>query len=254
MKNLKINLNKLISLNFILFSFICCISNFSYGQDENDYTSKSYFTSKNAIPLKKGEGYYQNVDLLYNSVSFAIVDGLTISGGFLIIPEFVASFHSSVHYAQSINKNINVSGGFNIITTDNGIRYNPILKGTYGDRANNISAGISISPYNKRVDINFERVEIFDLNVIVEISGKLKMNKYVSIISENRMKIKKFSNPKTNEDIIDNSINTISGIRVHLKKHLIDLGSGVTIPINLPGRKPRFELPYVGYTFMFGKV
>lgn len=250
MNFLKYNFNKGL-LSLIIVTVLSSFSNFCFA---NDNESKSYFTSKNAIPLKKGEGYYQNVDLLYNSLSFAIVDGLTISGGFLIIPEWAQSFHASVHYAQSINENINISGGLNVITTDNGIRFNPILKGTYGNRANNISAGISIFPQNKRVEINYEIEEMFDPNALVEISGKLKVNKHISIISENRMKIKKFSKPETNKDKIDSSINTISGTRFHLKKHLIDLGIGVMVPINLPGRKPRFQLPYVGYTYMFGKV
>ena len=47
-----------------------------------------YFFAPSALPLSKGEGYYQNAYLFINSVSVGVTDHFTIGGGFLLNPAF----------------------------------------------------------------------------------------------------------------------------------------------------------------------
>ena len=46
------------------------------SRDVNPQSSR-YFFSPSAHQLKQGEGYYHNVGVMYNSVSFGILDNLT---------------------------------------------------------------------------------------------------------------------------------------------------------------------------------
>ncbi len=52
--------------------------------------SSRYFFGPSGISLKKGEGYYQNIYLAYNSVSYGLTDYFTIGGGvFLPVAAFI---------------------------------------------------------------------------------------------------------------------------------------------------------------------
>ena len=50
--------------------------------------STRYLIGPTAIPLKAGEGYYQNIDLLLNSFNVGVTDFLSIGGGFELITTF----------------------------------------------------------------------------------------------------------------------------------------------------------------------
>ncbi len=50
--------------------------------------STRYFFAPSALPLKKGEGYYQNAYLLINSASVGVTDQFTMGGGFVLNPLF----------------------------------------------------------------------------------------------------------------------------------------------------------------------
>ena len=50
--------------------------------------STRYFFAPSALPLSKGEGYYQNAYIFVNSVSVGITDHFTMGGGFVLNPTF----------------------------------------------------------------------------------------------------------------------------------------------------------------------
>jgi RNase P/RNase MRP subunit p29 len=60
--------------------------------DDNPQSSR-YLWTPNGYGLKKGEGYYQNIWVLYNQVSFGLSDYFSLSGG--TIPIFLLSFGES---------------------------------------------------------------------------------------------------------------------------------------------------------------
>lgn len=50
--------------------------------------STRYFFAPSALPLRKGEGYYQNAYVFVNSVSVGVTDHFTMGGGFVLNPTF----------------------------------------------------------------------------------------------------------------------------------------------------------------------
>ena len=48
-----------------------------------------YFLSPSAIPLKKGEGYFQNTYVLFNSINYGITDNISLGAGIDVITPFV---------------------------------------------------------------------------------------------------------------------------------------------------------------------
>ena len=47
-----------------------------------------YFYAPSALPLRKGEGYYQNAYIFVNSVAVGVTDHFTMGGGFVLNPTF----------------------------------------------------------------------------------------------------------------------------------------------------------------------
>lgn len=107
-----------------------------------------YFWQPNAYGLKKGEGYFQNVWILFNQASIGITDNFSIGAG--IVPLFLLGGESSpvwltprVSIPIKPNK-INISAGALLGTftggqdSDFGIAYGVT---TFGTRDNNISIG-----------------------------------------------------------------------------------------------------------------
>lgn len=110
--------------------------------------STRYFWQPNAYGLKKGEGYYQNVWILFNQVSVGITDNFSIGAG--IVPLFLfagASFPVWITPKVSIpikRDKVNVSAGALMGTvlgeedSNFGIAYGTI---TFGSRDKNVSIG-----------------------------------------------------------------------------------------------------------------
>lgn len=54
---------------------------------ENPHSTR-YFWAPSALPLRKGEAYYQNAYIFVNSVSVGVTDQFTMGGGFVLNPTF----------------------------------------------------------------------------------------------------------------------------------------------------------------------
>lgn len=50
--------------------------------------STRYFFAPSALPLRKGEGYYQNAYIFVNSASIGVTDHFMMGGGFVLNPTF----------------------------------------------------------------------------------------------------------------------------------------------------------------------
>ncbi|MCB2220402.1 MAG: hypothetical protein KQI35_08410 [Bacteroidetes bacterium] len=111
--------------------------------------STRYFFSPNGFGMKKGEGYYQNVWVLFNQVSFSITDNTSLGAG--IVPLFLFAGTSSPAWIAPkfslpvVKDKFNVGGGALIGTilgeeeAGFGILYGV---STFGDRNNNLNIGL----------------------------------------------------------------------------------------------------------------
>ena len=109
-----------------------------------------YFFAPNGYGLKAGEGYYQNVWVLFNQFSVGITDNISLGGG--IVPLFLLGVGSinPVWFVPKfsipiVKDEINVGGGALIGTvlgedgTGFGIVYG---SGTFGSRDKNVTFGL----------------------------------------------------------------------------------------------------------------
>ena len=144
--------------------------------------STRYFWAPNGYGLKKGEGYYQNVWILFNQIAVGVTDHFSIGGG--IVPAFLfAGAPTPVWITPKVsipvvenkfNLGAGVLGGV-VIGEDNsgfGIFYGI---STFGSRDKHLSIGLGYG---------FAGGEIAK-SPVVTISGMTRLGKRGYLISEN---------------------------------------------------------------------
>ncbi|MES2766121.1 MAG: hypothetical protein V4642_09650 [Bacteroidota bacterium] len=111
--------------------------------------STRYMWAPNGFGMKKGEGYYQNIWVMFNQVSGAFTDNLSVGVG--VIPSFlfgadVVPFWITPKVSIPIRDNINIGVGalaFNVIGVDDmswtGLLYSTA---TFGTPDKNLSVGL----------------------------------------------------------------------------------------------------------------
>ncbi|WP_137090023.1 hypothetical protein [Mangrovivirga cuniculi] len=122
---------------------------------EHIYASQ-YILTGNAIPLKKGQGYYNNIWIFSNSLAYGITDNFSIGTGILPIIDFqngiALPFWFSAKYSfPNKGKNIYFSIGatglklFNVDMPVLGALYGAT---TFGDKNLNLTLGLGV-PYQQ---------------------------------------------------------------------------------------------------------
>lgn len=134
------------------------------------------------IQLKKGDGYYQNIDLLANTVSYGLTNWLSIGGGielwstlhgepiFMLIPKVGFEVAKSFWLGGGILY-INLSA----ISSDIkglGIAY---FTGTYGNTNNNLTGGIGWGYYGTD----------WAKKPIITVSGMTRVSRRLGLVTEN---------------------------------------------------------------------
>ena len=157
---------------------------------ENYRNGKYWFPNPNysryiigpGIQLKKGEGYYQNIDLFANTVSYGLTNWLSIGGGI----ELISTFHGEPIFMLmpkvgfEVAKSLWLGGGIlyinlNALSSDVkglGVGY---FTGTYGNSNNNITAGIGWGYYGSD----------WAKKPIVTISGMTRISRHFGLVTEN---------------------------------------------------------------------
>ncbi len=138
-----------------------------------------YFFAPSAIPLNKGEGYFQNAYLLANSVNVGVTNNFTVGGG-VVIPLL---FYVTPKLTYKVAKNFYTGGG--ILFTQSfiedfglsaGIGYGLITYGTPEHNAT-IGAGYGIAKFNNE----YRETP----GPIVTVNGMTRVTKKVSLVTEN---------------------------------------------------------------------
>ncbi len=136
--------------------------------------SSRYFFGPSGISLKKGEGYYQNIYLAYNSVSYGLTDYFTIGGGvFLPIAAFITpkvSFNITPKFYLGAGTLLGIGPGNTVIGVAYGIA-------TYGTLEHNITLGSGFGFY----DDTFQEKPIITLAAMTRVSRK------IALVTENWM-------------------------------------------------------------------
>ncbi len=157
---------------------------------ENPHTSRYYY-GPSAIPLKKGEGYYQNTWLLLNSFNVGITENISVGGGFELISLLGAGMINERGYNPiffltpkvgfKVSDNFHAGGGLlyiNVPTDGDGSRGSlGITYGvaTYGSSNHNLSAGLGwgfVEGY-------------WSASPAITLSGTTRVSKRLALMTEN---------------------------------------------------------------------
>jgi len=175
------NINKMVLSKKVKIEKSNIVNNTYYF--DNPHATR-YFFGPSAYTLKKGEGYYQNIYLLYNQFSYGLTDRFTIGGGLIPIFLFGATGNLPLFitpkYSFPVKKNLNLAVGvmyFNLfgstgIDTDFGITYGVA---TFGSKDKNLSVGLGFPFSNSG----------FSKTPAISISGISRIARKWSVLTEN---------------------------------------------------------------------
>ena len=106
---------------------------------ENPNASR-YFVSSSGYGLRKGEGYYQNIYLYFNQVSYGISDNFSIGGGGIVAgtPLFYLTAKGSLPISEKFNLGI---GAIGVLAVQGGTLGALFSNATLGSRDHNLSVG-----------------------------------------------------------------------------------------------------------------
>ncbi|HEY5469247.1 MAG TPA: hypothetical protein VIK07_01865 [Bacteroidales bacterium] len=214
-----------------------------------------YFFGPSAIPLEKGEGYFQNVWVFANSVQIGITDHFSMGGGmvipilFFITPKFGYKVSDYVHLgggaiiASTISKEI----GFGVAAA-----YGSVTLGTYENNFT-LNAGwgaVKQEGYNSTTG-NSTSSWALSKRPMFTFSGMIRVARKFALVTENWVfSVKDYNgyNYSTGTDTYTNKYYTVmsAGFRFLGEKSSFDFGLAVPIIKN-----STFGLPYLDYVFKF---
>ncbi len=140
-----------------------------------------YLIGPSAIPLKAGEGYYQNTMLFLNSFNVGATDFLSIGGGIEFFSTFGGGnplFYFTPKASFKVGNHFHLGGGllYASIPTDDrdqvGITY---AIGTYGSADNNVTVGAGYGFTNGK----------FTTRPFITFSGMARASKKIAFVTEN---------------------------------------------------------------------
>ncbi|WP_425393149.1 hypothetical protein [Ekhidna sp.] len=189
------------------------------------FQTVNYLTLNSAYGLKKGEGYYQNIWILFNNLSYGVTDNFSIGVGVLstfLFSDFAPIWVTARLSTPIIENKLNAGGGA-VIGTAEGETFG-FLYGvtTVGPRDKNISLGAGSG------FVNGEFSEIF-----LNIDGVIRVSKNFYLMMENYL--------------IDNELLTFIGARSIIGRSSLEYG------IMRTGNADAIGLPILGVTIPLHK-
>ncbi len=225
----------------------------SFGRRLNPNPTR-YFFAPSAFNLKKGEGYYQNVAIDINMLSYGVTDWFSMGGGIELIYSLVSLTSGGFtplwmitpKVGFPVGKNWHLGAGFmgGIYRMQDNLNELPkrVLTGfgityglaTYGNPDNNITLGVGF-PVRTNAD-NF-------ISPIFVINGMCRLNQKISLISENWI---------MTGSGLNLSFNAIFGYGIRLNADNVSFDFGF---INNKGIAQLIivGIPYIDFVYKFGE-
>lgn len=160
-----------------------------------------YIIGPSAIPLRKGEGYYQNLYLFVHSGSVGVTDHISVGAGTELLTPMVSGqapvmFFATVKAGFPVAKNLYAGGGILYVHFRNKLftSYNNHLGtvfglGTYGTKNNNITIGAGWGYQRAGTQNPFsgkqEQSGTIAKSPTFTISGTARVFKSLSLVTEN---------------------------------------------------------------------
>lgn len=183
-----------------------------------------YFFAPSGIPLKKGEGYYQNVLLTGNFVNYGVHRNLSVGGGveFISLSAGQPIWFLTPKIGHSLSEKLHVAGGLLMIGTGSGT--SSLIYGvtTIGGSDLNFSFGLGYGYVDGQLSSS----------PTINLSGTIRFSDGVALLTENYL-------------IGGGGYFGIQGLRFMGPKHSFDIGM-----FNILG-DIGFIIPFVGYSMKF---
>jgi hypothetical protein len=200
--------------------------------------STRYFWSPNGYGLKKGEGYYQNIWVLWNQFSLGLSDNFSVGGGIIPLFLFAGSptpvFLTAKFSVPVVENKFNIGGGgiVGTILGEEGTGFG-ILYGlsTFGTPDNNVTVGMGYG---------FAGGE-WAKSPMINVNGMFRVSSRGYFITEN------YIITAGGESVVIISL----GGRSIIKKAALDYGLILPLSTDFDGL---IALPWLGFTIPFGKT
>jgi hypothetical protein len=210
-----------------------------------------YLYGPSAIPLEKGEGYFQNTYILSNSVNIGLSDNFSMGGGivipfmFFVTPKFGFKVAKNVHLGGGLLFATNISTEFSVGL---GVGYGVL---TLGSNEHNFTLGTGWGFFKDEVYNSTTQTSKYEWQLnkrpIITVSGATRIAPKVSIVSENWFFPTKEYTSYYSENYSYKYSSVFSlGFRIMGEKHSFDFALVL----------PNFEdevigIPFLGYAFKF---
>jgi hypothetical protein len=200
--------------------------------------STRYFWSPNGYGLKKGEGYYQNIWVLWNQFSLGLSDNFSVGGGIIPLFLFAGSptpvFLTAKFSVPVVENKFNIGGGgiVGTILGEEGTGFG-ILYGlsTFGTPDDNVTVGMGYG---------FAGGE-WAKSPMINVNGMFRVSSRGYFITEN------YIITAGGESVVIISL----GGRSIIKKAALDYGIFLPLSTDIDGF---IALPWLGFTVPFGKT
>lgn len=199
--------------------------------------SGRYFWSPNGYGLRKGEGYYQNIWVLWNQASIGVTDYFSIGAGMIPLfffgglptPVWIVPKFSIPVVKDKFSLGAGAIAGTLIGENSSGVGIVYGL-GTYGNRNNNLTLGLGYGYAGGE----------WSSSPVITLSGMARVGRKSYIITENYF-----------IGVGNETVTLLSaGGRTIIKKAGFDYG--LFIPL-ISGMDRLFAIPWLGFTVPLGK-
>lgn len=186
-----------------------------------------YFFGPSAIPIKKGKGYYQNIEVALNFVNYGITNNISIGGGFefLSLTQGYPVVFLTPKIGFKITEKFHLGGGvlYGSMLGENSRIGLPYVVSTFGTAENNITFGGGVLVSGEDVHAP-----------TIMLSGTSRVNDNIALLTESYLVI------------IDGTpmYLGIHGIRIISRKNSFDIGLILVQELGFP-------LPFIGYVRNF---
>ena len=213
----------------------------SFEVVEDYYNSTRNFVSPTGFMLKKGQSYYENVGIFFNSFAFGVTDNFNVAVGGEVATLLFGEQFPILYVSPKFGVNINETAAWGIGTTVfsspsddfNGFGFlNTSF--TFGNRNNNFTIGTGIG-FDFSDDINDDIIPIM-------VGGNFRISRKISLVTDNFIILY--------NDATDTVGVLSAGIRVHFEN-----GAGINVALWRPTTdwSDVIALPFVSATVPIGR-
>lgn len=214
------------------------------AEEDFDHASR-YVFAPSAVPLRKGEGYYQNMMVLVNGVQYGITDQFSLGAG-VVAP---VGFFATAKYGKQVGRNVHVAAGGMFISSMYGLNLGlgcGFGSFTFGNRRTNTTVTLGYGAMT-----NGDSWEMTK-RPIINISGVVKVTEGLSLITENYFfPVKdrfRYNAPADAEVTYSYRPQLSAGFRLAKGPHAFDFAA---TNIGSMEHGNLFIIPWFSYTFHF---